>query len=620
MTDQSNACRPTFRVLGALSVQVEGEYVALPACKPGNMLAGLLVSPNEVTSNDFLSRVVWSDDSDVDTRAALRTCTTRLRKLLLRHNLGDELIETVPGGYRLKAGPADLDLLRFRELVATSVRMADADEQLTMLRDALNLWNGPVLCNVDSEVLHRGVVPLLEEERLQALERVIAVFRANGHDDAALAELQQLTRTYEGHERFALRLAETLNAVGRREDALAECRRIKGYLDDELGLEPTQELRELEVAILRGESSRPVAGSEAIPTAEDAVEDPAEEAIEAAPTSSGIAVQSGFVGREDSLAALTGVLTANPGAPALILVTGAPGIGKTALATAVAGRVKSTYPTAEVVALRTGGRARPTDEVLEEVRFRVGSSYQRVLLVLDDAGDEGQVAEILNGLAGAAALVTASVDLLGLVRSHGAFVHRVRPMTDAEAFALLCSLLGDGRLVEDLTSAHELVRNGWGNPLVLRMIATLMQVRPSWSAQQCVAWLSDDPVLRLSSAGESMSLLKIYQQASDRLAPELRDTVELLANRPERTLGRKSSFSKTQARGLLNGSTDSLLPRLVTMGWLDEVSPDTFHFDRMIAHCLQVDTGPLDTNTTDLASRVTNVFALAPTENTKEGA
>lgn len=623
MTNSTSSACPTFRVLGALSVYVEGDYVPLPSSKPLNLLGGLLVSPNEITSSEFLARVVWGDETEVDTRAALRTCTTRLRKLLVRHNLGDELISTVSGGFRLEAGPDELDLLLFRQAVADSVHQATPDGQLRALRGALELWKGSTLCNVESDILHRSVVPLLEEERLQALERVVDVLRGSGRDQVALTELQHLTRSYEGHERFALQLAETLYLGGRREDALSECRRIKNYLDSELGLEPTEELRELEVRILRGEvaaerSTCTTADATAAVAEERSPRQGPEEPDEPNARARHAVIPSGFVGRRDDLAVLQAVLTANPDSAAVVVLTGPPGIGKTALATATAGSLRTEYPVSGVIPLRTHrGAPREPMAVVDEVQETLGGPGHGMLLVLDDAGDEEQVGAVLKECGAASVVVTTSVDVLGLVRSHGAFMHRLQPLSSSDGFTVLRSLLGDSRLTGDLTATGELLRCGWGNPLVLRMIASIMQTRPSWSTEQCATWLSKDPVWRLSSCAGSLSLMSVFEQAATRVGDDLTDAANRLASLQPTSTGHRSTFDLDDARRVLADRPSQPLAALVASGWLEEQDPGTFGFDPMLLHCLRA--GPRPAHT-DSVLEMTNVFAMNPAKSTKEGA
>jgi DNA-binding SARP family transcriptional activator len=585
---------PTFRVLGPLSVW-DGEcYQPLPASKPVSMLAALLTSPNEVTSHDFLVRAVWGDEAEVDARSALRTCTTRLRKLLVRHNLGDDLIQTVSGGFRLRAGTSELDLLLFRDRVVAATRLDGVDDQVGALRGALGLWEGSLLCNVGSDVLHRGIVPLLEEERLQVLERIVELLVRDGRDAEALAELQQLTRSHEGHERFALQLVGVLHRAGRREDALAECARMKQYLADELGLDPTPELAAAEMAILTGdlpvaETTEPERPEEpTAPTAPPAT--PVALAPAAAPA---LAAQSllgisGFVGRAGELDRLVERLAAPDGVRTLCLLVGPPGVGKTALAVHAAARAAVRSPlVADQVLVRMRDEddeprdlAALLDEVAERTSARAGG-----LLLLDDAHHERDVAAIADAHPRRSLLVTTGTPMLRLVRTHGALVHRVGELRPGDAFALLGHLLGTTAVADDVLAAHDIVTRCWRNPLALRALAATLQTRPAWDLATAATWLADDPVDRLSAGLGELSLTAYVDRALDRLDPPLPAVVRALARLAER------GFDLADAGAAVGPSYAEVvhlhLQDLVARGWVEELAPGTFRVDpfvRAFAH------------------------------------
>lgn len=175
-------------------------------------------------------------------------------RLFAKHGVTGTAIEAVPGGYRITAEPPTLDLLGFRDQVRRAAGLdRDPEAELHALRDALALWQGALLANVRSEVLHRDEVPRLAEERLRAVERVCDLLLGLGRCGEALVDLWTATRVYPGHERFHEQLIEALYRTGRQSQALAEYRRVKGFLLEELGVDPSPSLRRLELSILRGE-------------------------------------------------------------------------------------------------------------------------------------------------------------------------------------------------------------------------------------------------------------------------------------------------------------------------------------------------------------------------------
>lgn len=94
---------PRFLLLGPLGVTDGRDVIVLQPSKPANLLAALLLHPNSVVSVDFLQRVVWGEERPVTAKAALHTCVQRLRQLFAKYGIAGNLIEAVPGGYRIAA-------------------------------------------------------------------------------------------------------------------------------------------------------------------------------------------------------------------------------------------------------------------------------------------------------------------------------------------------------------------------------------------------------------------------------------------------------------------------------------------------------------------------------------
>lgn len=244
---------PRFLLLGPVGITDGRDVIVLQPSKPANLLAALLLHPNSVVSVDFLQRVVWGEERPVTAKAALHTCVQRLRQLFAKYGIAGNLIEAVPGGYRIAADAGTLDLIAFRELLRSAEAEPDPDGELRTLRAALSLWHGPLLVNIDSDILRREVVPRLTEERLRTLERVFDIELALGRCRQVLAELWPEARSHPAHEHFWAQLVEALHRTGRRAEALSEYRVVKEYLQTELGVDPGPALQQLELAVLRGD-------------------------------------------------------------------------------------------------------------------------------------------------------------------------------------------------------------------------------------------------------------------------------------------------------------------------------------------------------------------------------
>jgi DNA-binding SARP family transcriptional activator len=242
-----------FSVLGPVSLGDDTRTVVLQASKPVYLLAAMLLRPNRVLSIEYLQNAVWGDRAADTSKATLQTYILRLRRIFREFGAGFAIIETMPGGYRLPAGPDELDLVQFRTLAATASSCAHPAEELRLLTRALDLWQGTPLANIPSEFLHRDEVPRLTEEWLRAAERRFDLELALGRHRHVVADLTAVTRSHPACEPFRAQLMEALYHSGRQADALSEYHDVKRYLDRELGIDPGRRLQQLEMAILRGE-------------------------------------------------------------------------------------------------------------------------------------------------------------------------------------------------------------------------------------------------------------------------------------------------------------------------------------------------------------------------------
>ena len=238
-----------FRILGPLEVRDGNRLAFSGAGKPGALLALLLLHRNEVVSTDRLLDDLWGERPP---RTALKSLQTYVSQL--RRALGDDAIATRQHGYVLSVAPGACDADRFRELVADGEHaLADGapGRAAPLLSEALALWRGPALGELGAESWARADVERLDEERLQAVETRIESELALGRHAAVVAELESVTREHPLREHLLWLLMLALYRCGRQADALEAYRRGRGRLHDELGIEPTPELRTLEQQILR---------------------------------------------------------------------------------------------------------------------------------------------------------------------------------------------------------------------------------------------------------------------------------------------------------------------------------------------------------------------------------
>jgi DNA-binding SARP family transcriptional activator/streptogramin lyase len=237
-----------FRILGPLEVTDGDRAIAIAASKQRALLGVLLLHPGEVVSSERLIDELWGERPPATAAKVLQTYVFQLRRAL-----GADLIATRRPGYLLALDEESLDAGRFRHLAAEAARLVAAGqpEQADVLyREALALWRGPPLADVAFESFARNEVERLDQERLAALTARIDCELAMGQRASLVAELESLVGQYPLRERLRAQLMLALYRSGRQADALAAYQDARRTLVDQLGLEPSRELQDLERAIL----------------------------------------------------------------------------------------------------------------------------------------------------------------------------------------------------------------------------------------------------------------------------------------------------------------------------------------------------------------------------------
>jgi DNA-binding SARP family transcriptional activator len=242
-----------FRVLGPLEVAADRLPVALPPAKPRALLGLLLLNRNRVVSVNDLVDELWGDEPPETATKALQGYVSQLRKAL-----GPDRLETKSPGYSLRVEAGELDLDRFEALAREGherLARGDADGAARELTEALDLWRGPPFAEFEAEPFARTAGGRLEDARLAALEDRIEADLLLGRHAELVPELEQLAGREPYRERLHGQLMLALYRAGRQADALEHYRRTRETLVDELGIEPSRELQELEQGMLRHDES-----------------------------------------------------------------------------------------------------------------------------------------------------------------------------------------------------------------------------------------------------------------------------------------------------------------------------------------------------------------------------
>jgi len=209
------------------------------------LLAILLVHANEVVSSDRLVHELWGEHPPKTAVPALHNAVSRLRKAL-----GDAAVRTRTPGYTLEVSADELDAARFEQLVTKAAGSAP-EETAERLREALALWRGPALADFAYEPFTQAAISRLEELHIAAIEERIEADLALGRHDLLVGELGSLVIDHPFRERLRRQLMLALYRAGRQADALAAYQAARQTLNDELGVEPSPALKELERAILQ---------------------------------------------------------------------------------------------------------------------------------------------------------------------------------------------------------------------------------------------------------------------------------------------------------------------------------------------------------------------------------
>jgi DNA-binding SARP family transcriptional activator/Tfp pilus assembly protein PilF len=494
-----------FCLLGPLVVRRGTLTITVPRGKQRVILAMLLLNAGRVVRLEELIEALWDSGPPPSGPVSVQNHVMRLRNAL--GDAGRERIITQPRGYLIRVEPSELDASRFEVLLGAARRAARDgiwDQAATRAREALALWRGEPLADVDSEVLIAQEAPRLAELRLQTLELRIDADLQLGRHAEVIAELQQLVGAYPLRERLHGLLMLALYRDGRRAEALAAYQQARRTLVEELGAEPGTELRELQQRALTGDSALNMTTPLAVGSAPSVVPQELPAAV------------GNFTGRTAELEMLNSLLEESGAVPGAVLISaigGTAGVGKTALALHWAHQVRSHFPDGQLYlnlrgynpakpmpaadalakllrALGVPGPEMPPDGDERAARYRSLLSGKRTLVVLDNASDVDQVRPLLPGSSSCTVVVTSRYSLTGLVARDGATRLDLDLLPPADAVGLLRTLIGP-RADADPEATAALAAHCCRLPLALRIAAELSAARPAVALADLAEELAD---------------------------------------------------------------------------------------------------------------------------------
>ncbi len=497
-------------ILGPLEVTGVRGQVPLPAPRHQTVLAMLLLEANRVVPVERLVDAVWDENPPSTSKAQIQICVSALRRLLAEAGMPKAIVTRVPG-YQFQCADARLDVQEFERL-EVAARLAASERRLTdaakAFDEALALWRGEPLAGVNSRVV-RAAATRLEEHRLAVLEEQIDVRLHLGYHNELIGELMELVSEHPLRERLRGQLMVALYRAGRRAEALEVYRTAHRTFVDELGLEPGDELRQLERAILSGDSSVGISAEALQIHIKPSTARPATVPRMLPPDI------ADFTGRRDLVKKLSEHLSGRgwqqKARMAVATIGGMAGVGKTSLAIHVAHRLCDAFPDGQLYAKLDGATNRTVSSSQVLARFlrmlgvrdadipegieerseiyRTRMANRRVLVLIENPASEQQLLPLLPGSPSCAVIVTSRLRLTGLP---GAFHVDVDVLDVDDATRLLTDTVGAERINAERDRVLELVNTCGRLPLALRIAAARLAARPHWSVAELAERLADE--------------------------------------------------------------------------------------------------------------------------------
>ncbi|MER7208108.1 BTAD domain-containing putative transcriptional regulator [Streptosporangium sp. NPDC000239] len=459
------------------------------------VLSLLLAHAGQTVSVETLIEELWGERPPKLARKTVQTYIYSVRKALRKNMEGKPPIETGQHGYRIRPEEDRFDLWCFQKLCEagfSELGGGDVEAASDSYRRALALWRGRPFEDVETGVLLMAQQARLEELRMHALEQRIEADMALGRHRELLTELSGLVISHPLNEVICGQLMRAAAHSGRQHVALDAYRRLRTTTANELGLEPSPQLRDLQRRILEGQVSlerprvRVVGGPPQKPPAELPARTP------------GFTAHSREVADIVRAVRPAAAASSGPSTVRIVLVAGGVGVGKTVTAVEASHCLRRRYPDGQLfttlhrpdstpvpvrdaltsLLLSAGYLERHLPESTEDMArlFRSWTSERRMLVMLDDAHSCGQVLPLIPNSPGCAVIVTSRWRLEGLP---GAVTHvPLEGMSDHEGVVLLSSVIGAQRVARERAAAMELVRLYEGSPLALVALGERLRARP----------------------------------------------------------------------------------------------------------------------------------------------
>jgi len=492
-------------LLGPVEVRVSGIAVSLSPLER-NLVAILALAKGSVVSTGKIIDCMWGERLPASPRSRVQGLISSLRR-----KIGEVLVTRHPG-YLLDRAGCNVDIDKCQEL-ARKARLAKPHPQIAQyLRQSLAVWRGEALDGLDAPGIDADRVRLGELRVALLEERFGAELDAGNHAEV-VGEVAAAVSEHPLRERLAGQLMVALYRCNRQADALKAYQALRQRLADELGSDPCADLRNLHASILRGEDDHLSPVDDPSITVRERRSEPLnhERRSELKPAQLPPSVGH-FTGRDRELAALTHAVEAKHDEPQVIFVSGAGGLGKTALVVRWAHLVAGRFPDGQIFVDLHEDRTSPDDALaavlaalrgtLRVARDEVPStmdgraallrtllSGRQVLIIADNADSVGQILQLVPPEPASQLVVISRRRMPALAAHHAVQALPLGPLDSQASYDLLARIVGPQRLRDP--SVKRVIHWCGGWPLAIRLAATLLAQRPGQSLASFAEELSD---------------------------------------------------------------------------------------------------------------------------------
>ncbi|GGS05207.1 regulatory protein AfsR [Streptomyces aureoverticillatus] len=574
-----------FSVLGPVRAWLGAEQLPTGSPQQRALLAALLLRDGRTATASELIDAIWGEESPSQALAAIRTYASRLRKVLPPGALVSE-----SGGYAVRAAEGALDLAEAETLWSAAERargLGDLCQARSLVNKALSLWDGEPLANVPGPYADTQRTRL-EEWRLQLLEARLDMDLEQGCHAESVSELTALTAAHPLRERLRELLMLALYRSGRQAEALAVYADTRRLLADELGVDPRPGLQELQQRILQAD---PALAEPSSPAAEPS-------AGVVRPAQLPATVQD-FTGRVSFVKELSDILsTAEGRVMAVSALAGIGGVGKTTLAVHVAHAARTHFPDGQLYvdlqgagpraaepetvlgaflrALGTADSAIPDSLEERAALYRSVLDGRRVLVLLDNARDAAQVRPLLPGMEGCAALVTSRMRMVDLA---GAHLVDLDVMSPDEALSLFTKIVGEERVASEREAALDVVAACGFLPLAIRIAASRLAARRTWTVSTLAAKLADERRRLDELQAGDLAVEATFELGYGQLEPAQARAFRLLglADGPDISLAAAAAVLDLPVE-----DTEDLLESLVDTSLLESAAPGRYRYHDLV--------------------------------------